>query len=182
MEEKKVSKLYAMQRKIKFYFIINLVLSIELIILFILFLVFGYFYFLYYSPLSLNLEQPYTLNQIEIQYVGLNYQQQTIAKNLIEQVDSIFLTKTKKIIFVKSMQDYCNQILHKKCDSDLAGFNKGNLIVIEYHGQVSTKEIICHEFLHTFFINDGETNGQLTLNHKLIYNLGEKQVCFPKTP
>jgi hypothetical protein len=109
--------------------------------------------------INLSEKEVYDLNKIfkDIKPIYLQGQKSiTITNNLTSLIENRF----------DFMFDNESEIL------EVAGFNYGDDIYIEYsHNNKWIKEVICHELLHTYFINNEVT-------HKIIYDIGKTEVCF----
>ena len=102
-------------------------------------------------------------HQLTVEYRGMNDSQVEIARSLLEDVSPIYLAQQNKIIFTTHIKDYCAY-----CD----GVNVFHKSLVSWSDNQSyMREVLCHELMHSFTFKSNEA-------HKVVYDLGQKQVCF----
>jgi len=140
------------------------------------------FFFVFYQIglfnkkfLNSELQNKSVFEITNLTYENLTDKEIDFFNSIFKDVNPIYLVNNHNIIITKNITNYCD---------DCEGVNKkdGELIAIKYlEDEGWLKEVICHELLHSFFLDDGEySDGSYTLNHQIIYDLGEKFVCFDK--
>lgn len=141
---------------------------------FILMLCFGFVSFLfiprfypYISSQFNNLELNDT--DIDVYFSELDSSEIDIATNLVRQVNPIYTLGTINITFVKNMTAGYNGEQTEE-GMALIGWNRGGEIYVLYKPD-KIRETLCHELLHSFI---PLTNN----NHKIVYDMGAKEVCY----
>jgi len=105
---------------------------------------------------------------VTINYDDLTPEETRIAENMISAIKPEYLAHQRSITFTHNLSKFSN-------DEDVetyAGYNYlGHNYILWSDWETSMKITVCHELLHTFMWRD-------ELTHEVVYDLGEKLVCF----
>jgi len=111
-------------------------------------------------------------SQVKINYVGeFTPEEKNVLGEIIYDVDKKYSQFVREINFTKNIKDVMN--FCSSSSPDTVGCNYRDRIVLFYddYSEDWVRMAICHEILHSIILSGDET-------HKIVYDLGNKQVCF----
>lgn len=123
-----------------------------------------------YKNLTEEIHFPRKNPELIINLTELTPKETQVAEKVINDLKEEYLSIQKSITIghnIKKSYPYPD-----KWNNLTAGFNADRNIFIEFtSNEKLLREYLCHELLHSFVIHTDE-------GHEIVYDLGEKMVCF----
>jgi len=113
------------------------------------------------------------IGDADIKYENLSTKEINIVQRILKEIKPEYMAVTNKIVFVKDIKKHCGK--DRYC-SGVTYYQSKN-IYIKYREDGFMREAICHELIHTLFLSP-LGRGKENPIHAIIYDLGEKEVCF----
>lgn len=112
---------------------------------------------------------------IKVNLSGLEYNEQLKVKEILSQVNPLYLKEQESIHFVKDIDRHWDEFGGNN-SKYIDGFNfKRGTIYVKHKSFLKSemKDTICHELLHSYFFPG-------KVSHEIIYDLAKKGVCYKK--
>lgn len=108
----------------------------------------------------------------QVTYINISQSNQSYFEDVLFSMNSLYFYEQRDVIVLSDISPYCN-------DCDAQNIESENKIVFKFkRDEFYIKEVLCHEFMHTYIKREVGDEDALHPLHQIVYDLGIKHVCF----